>query len=99
MHQRPQKDLEHLTVKGTLFTLSTCHQGPPSDPFCSKSSRIREVVKNGQIENAPNDFKLTLNTYNVSVKSTRYTLHVRICTNFAPFLCTKVVFEIQGCPE
>ena len=57
----PQTELEHLTVKGILYTLHTSPTGPNFGQFRSMSSRFwdRNSSKNG---NSLNDPKINLNT-------------------------------------
>ncbi len=42
MHWMTQNDLEHLTVKCTLYTLHNYPRGRNSHPFCSTTSRFRD---------------------------------------------------------
>ena len=57
----PQNDLNHLTVKSTLYTLNANPQGPNFTPFRSTTSRFRDISL-PQITNAPNDPRMTLTT-------------------------------------
>ena len=61
MHQMAQTEFEHLTVKGTLYTLNTYPWSPHFSLFCSTNSRFRDA-RSSTIWNAPNDPKLNLNT-------------------------------------
>ena len=62
----PQNDLEHLTVKNTLYTLNTCPQGSNFCSFHSTTScyKVQDIgfLKIGKIWNAQNDLRLILNT-------------------------------------
>ncbi len=46
-----QTDLEHLTVKTTLYTLKTYPWGPNFRPFCSTANRFRDT-RSPNVENA-----------------------------------------------
>ncbi len=59
--ERPQIELEHLTVKSTLYTLNTYPRAPNVGPFRSTISHFRDTTS-VKIGNAPNDPKLNLNT-------------------------------------
>ena len=61
MHQWPQTELEHLTVKTTLYTLNTYPWGPNFSPFHSTTSSFQDTGSL-KIGNAPNDPKLSLDT-------------------------------------
>ncbi len=67
----PQTELEHLTVKNTLYTLNTYPWRPNFGPLRSTISRMwdKTCTRSAKIGNAPNDPKL-----NLTVKSTLYTL-------------------------
>ncbi len=53
----PQTELDHITVKRTLYTLNTYPWGPNFSPFRSTISRFRDIwcTKWAKIGNAPND--------------------------------------------
>ena len=63
--QWPQNELEHLTVKSTLYTLNTYPWGPNCGPFHSTISHFRDTrcTSSVKIGNVPNDPKLNLNTW------------------------------------
>ncbi len=57
----PQTELEHLTVKSTLFTLNIYSRGPNIGPFRSTINRFRDTcTRSPKIGNAPNAPKLYL---------------------------------------
>ncbi len=64
MHQMTPTELEHLTVKNTLYTLNTYPWGTNFGPFCSTISSFWFTTCTGlsKIGNAPNDPKMNLNT-------------------------------------
>ncbi len=57
----PQNDLNHLTVKSTLYTLNTHPRGPNFAPFRSRTSHFRSTSLS-KIGYAPNDPRITLTT-------------------------------------
>ena len=58
--QWPQTELEHLTVKSTLYTLNIYLWGPNFHPFCSTISCFRDT-RSPKIGNSKNDPKVNLN--------------------------------------
>ena len=89
-------DLEHLTVKSTLHTLSTYHRGPNVGPFHSVTSYFSRygVVENGQnrkcTEWPHTDFEI------LTVKRTSYTQsNYPWGPNFGPFCSMISRFQIS----
>ncbi len=62
----PQINLQHLTVKSTLYTLKTYPRGPNVRPFRSTISHFRDT-RSRKIGNAPNEPKLNLMTWQSKV--------------------------------
>ena len=56
-----QIELEHLTVKSTLYTLCTYPRSPNFGTLRSTTNRFHDT-SSSKIGNAPNDLKLNLNT-------------------------------------
>ena len=75
-----QTELEHLTVKITLY-LNTYPWGPNFGPFHSTISHFRDTcTRSAKIGNAPNDPTLNLNT-----NSQRYYIYSRYTLNTYPW--------------
>ena len=88
----PQINLQHLTVKSTLYTLKTYPRGPNFHPFCSTTSRFWDT-RLSKIRNAPSGAKLT-DLEHLTVKSTLYTLNIYPWdTNFGPYHSTTSGFQ------
>ena len=61
----PQTELEHLTIKSTLYTINTHLWSPNFGPFRSMISHFRDTIctMSAKIGNAPNDPKLNLDIW------------------------------------
>ncbi len=96
-----QNDLEHLTVKRSLYTLSTHPRGSHFGPVRSVTICFQDTrwLKIGKIRNSPNDLRLTLNTYLLTVKCTLSKSKVPHNTKYIPWGPNSgpAVVEIQGC--
>ncbi len=68
-----QTELEHLTVKSTLYALNTYHRDPNFGPFCSTTSRSRDTIK--AIKNWKCTERPQIKLEHLTVKGTLYILN------------------------
>ncbi len=95
----PQTELEDLTVKGTLYTLSTYPWGPNCGPFRSTISRFRDNIYTVG-ENRKCTEWLQTELEDLTVKSTLCTLiltpEAHILVRFALRLAISEMQHVQG---
>ena len=101
----PKTELEHLTVKSTLYTFNTYPCGPNFGPFRSTISRFRDTtcIRSPKIGNAPNEPELNLNTWQskglyicIPVYTKYLLLMSKVLIRFALRLAVSEIKHVQG---